>query len=171
METREDKCKECGGDFISHKYTKQGEWTRFCSRKCQGKNQRQTTNRICKNCGNEFYISPSEIKNGDGIFCDNKCKAEWQREGLKGENNPCWKGGRFERKDGYIAINIGNCVYKLEHDLIMEKHIGRKLEPGEDVHHINRIRNDNRIENLLLLTKAEHNREHFRDRQLSKTSL
>ena len=53
--------------------------------------------------------------------------------------------------------------YIMEHRLKVEQHIGRYLEPYEEVHHINYIKTDNRIENLLLLTRTEHRKLHSKD--------
>ena len=84
-----------------------------------------------------------------------------------GEKNRHWKGGRITRKDGYVQVYIepddffySMCTkerYVMEHRLVMAKHLSRCLLDWETVHHKNGIRNDNRIENLELITlSAQH---------------
>ena len=68
-------------------------------------------------------------------------------------NHHNYKGGRRKRKDGYIIMlrkhhKYGPMIF--EHRYVMELMLGRYLEPHEVVHHINGIKTDNRIENLML---------------------
>lgn len=59
-------------------------------------------------------------------------------------------GARYTKPDGYVVIKIDEGNFISEHRHVMEQRLGRQLLPGETVHHINGVRDDNRIENLEL---------------------
>jgi hypothetical protein len=94
-----------------------------------------------------------------------------------GEKSANWAGGRNINYKGYVLISNYNHPYKnkhgdvLEHRLIMEQYLGRYLTPEEEVHHINGIKDDNRIENLMLFpNKSDHMRFHANLKKLKKES-
>lgn len=80
----------------------------------------------------------------------------------KGKNHYNWQNGRQKHGDGYIQIYRPNHPSAdsrhrvMEHRYIMEVYLGRLLNADEQVHHINGIKTDNRIENLLIMTNSEH---------------
>jgi hypothetical protein len=76
------------------------------------------------------------------------------------------RGGKKRDINGYVLIKDYESPSRnshddvLEHRKVMEETIGRQLRKEEIVHHINCVRNDNRIENLYLCSsRREHNRE------------
>ena len=78
----------------------------------------------------------------------------------KGQDSPNWKGGREITKAGYVRLWISRSERVMEHRLVMEQHLGRKLNRSEVVHHINGNNADNRIENLKLTTFSEDISQH-----------
>lgn len=60
-------------------------------------------------------------------------------------------GKKRKNAGGYIQVFVDHSRgWIAEHRYVMEQHIGRQLSSKETVHHINGIRDDNRIENLEL---------------------
>jgi len=53
--------------------------------------------------------------------------------------------------------------YRYEHRVLMERLLGRPLGKHEVVHHVNGDGLDNRVENLRLVTRAEHNLIHWEE--------
>lgn len=53
------------------------------------------------------------------------------------------------RMNGYVMVRHNGENIR-QHRLIMEQALGRRLAPWENVHHVNGVRDDNRLENLEL---------------------
>lgn len=85
------------------------------------------------------------------------------RKGEKGSN---WKGGISISSEGYRFVKkpeherANKRGYVLEHILIYEKEHGVKVPPGYCIHHLNGNKQDNRIENLCLMSNSEHTKLH-----------
>jgi hypothetical protein len=121
---------------------------------------------FCKcGCGNQ--LSRNAVRN---LRYSSKARKRGFIKGHqnRGGNSYLWKGGRIKNHQGYILIKMPEnpfCDangYIREHRFIMEQHIGRNLKPNEEVHHINGINDDNRLENLVVLTKAKHTSLHHK---------
>lgn len=92
---------------------------------------------------------------------------EWKNNISKSKKG---KGKGYSKKpNGYIEITMGENKGRLQHVIIMEEKIGRRLFSNECVHHKNHIRDDNRIENLQLMTRSEHSRHHAKENNSKRT--
>lgn len=77
--------------------------------------------------------------------------------------------GRTVASNGYVLIRVGRNHhladvrgYAYEHRLVAEKILGRRLQPGEVVHHRDHNKVNNNPANLEIVTRAQHGVEHRR---------
>jgi hypothetical protein len=145
---------------ITDKWVKEnGEWWYLL--KGGGKTRGKVVPCSLKGCGNS-RLAVACRATGGRKYCSRKCSGRSpEREAPKGFKHYNWSGGRVNKK-GYILVHCPDHPhavagkYVLEHRLVMEKKLGRHLNPYERVHHRNGIRTDNRPENLALVTEQVH---------------
>ena len=140
-------CETCGNEFRPH--VGRFDTNRWCSRECYYETKRTYTN--CVRCGKRFYF----LKHKKRKYCSRAC---WAGDPSKIIRKPELRGQRHVNGKGYVYLyapdhhSVQNKPYKhvLEHRMVMEDVLGRRLRPGENVHHINGVKDDNRPENLEL---------------------
>lgn len=139
-------CEVCKSTFQG------GNRARYC-KKCLTKH--------CEYCGKNFFTKMAHIKQGWGRYCSQSCNKKANPIDpstityFYGKNHHNWKNGKTTHSAGYILLNIsGTKLY--EHRVVMEKHLGRKLDKREQVHHINGNKQDNRLENLKIIDLVDH---------------
>lgn len=103
---------------------------------------------------------------------NNGLKGRYHRWTKHGKDAPGYKGGVNENAGGgYRKIftpdhpNADANGYVFEHRLVCEKYLGRYLTEDEIVHHRNRDRKDNRIENLFIFYSHKNHFEFHRQQK------
>lgn len=141
----------------------------------------------CEVCDKTFRVWPS--RKDSARFCSLACKGQSESYRAKcsasqsAENSWRWNGGKYKTGTGYIRQKktiAGVEVFKYEHTNVMvgwlleedQKHPFlvdvngvKRLHPNVVVHHIDRVRSNNKRENLLLVTKTAHEQIHHRNKR------
>lgn len=159
-------CNGCGKSMLVYKHRFDSGRGRNCSKECQFKSQERKILKKCAICEKDLILQKSRSKN-KRHYCSKPCRLEGMRrfdskriidtikQRKRIDKLLLGKRGKSISYDGYYWFSN-----KKIHRHIMEQHIGRKLLPTEIVHHINGDKLDNRIENLQIVSRSEHNKIH-----------
>lgn len=180
------ECAHCGAEYLKRKdRVRSPDFCCLSHRKQYNKKQREWRKRECLNCGAEFMPRVYQIKTGDGKYCSIPCSVrhaaipaahtpEANRKRVESLKNSGFvhPSGRehHQFKETYIVKGYRHCTDErgrkiLESRYLMQKHLGRELTNSEVVHHEDEDRLNNNIENLTVMTRSEHAREHARRRR------
>lgn len=102
-----------------------------------------------------------------GVSVDNLPETRGKHNNhAKGSKHYRWNG-RIISTEGYVKVRVGknhpladNLGYAYEHRVIYANKFGVASIEGKIVHHKNNDKQDNRLENLEVMTIAEHNKHH-----------
>jgi ribosomal protein S27E len=133
----------------------------------------------CPDCGLERWVQLHYYKHSQTGRCRHCNGTVKKAARLFCEESARWQGGRIKDPHGYIKIKLSpedffipmaNSIrYVPEHRLIMARKLNRCLLPWEIVHHINGVKDDNRLENLRLIKgEINHNCISISAHQLKK---
>lgn len=115
--------------------------------------------RLCEQCGASFQTYPCRVRKGNGQFCSVQCSRK------------AHSVDAYHRPDGYVTVlrpghpNADSVGRVYQHVLVAEQILGRPLQKGEVVHHLNHDPSDNRPDNLRVCKdQAEHLALHAQER-------
>lgn len=182
------KCLCCGKIFEKPAWYGKGYYcSKECADIAKKANHKP--NVVCEYCGKKFYRKPSQIAKTKHNCCSKQCMGLYRKIAYSGTNNPNYNNRKehiieYNNGNKYYAIHVPDnhpfgykgkgigLLYK-EHRYVIEQHYNlfdekyfviingkHYLKPNVDVHHKNEITTDNRLENLIPLTRSEHTSLH-----------
>ena len=125
-----------------------------------GRENRKIADRRCNECGKVYRPKRESSK-----YCSQQCK--WANNGKnqgQDTDHEIW----WVNSKGYIEGRVwrnGKCFRVKRARWVMEQYLGRPLMKGEEPHHKNEVKTDDRIENLELKEHGKHTSDHSKTRR------
>jgi len=138
-----------------------------------------TVERTCGHCSKVFLLPQQKLKHGRGGYCSRRCFDAWRTANATyhgrrdvyrmlqpGEAIPSWEPKRKRDQQGYVVLvwRVGSYSYVM----VREHRLMAQADYGMHVHHVNGQRDDNRPENLQVLSPSEHIKWHRRQEALTR---
>ncbi len=156
------ECKQCQKSFYIPKWRLKK--AKFCSMRCY---QKSTIGRKCSEETKQKIRISHKGKKYKPMSEEGRQNISNAKKGKIGCQANNWQGGEIIHQGKYILIHkpshpfCDGKGYVRRSRLVMEKHLGRYLTKKEVMHHINGIRDDDRIENLMLFSNhSKHMKFH-----------
>ena len=160
-------CKTCGKEFKAIPCRIREGREKYCSKQCSyigklGVSTGKGNVRHPEHCRHLSEALKGKFAGNKNPFYGKHHSADTIKK-LREKASIPRKGWRFDSA-GYKLIFIPThpfaqkSKYVPEHRLVIEKAIGRFLTAEEAVHHVNKIKKDNRIENLVLFVNDGYHR-------------
>ena len=148
----ERSCKICKKKFKVKPYFVRQGWGIYCSRACHFKGLKKGEHKICEICGKKVYRAPRMVERSKSgkYFCSKSCQTLWRNQLYIGDKHANYVDG----KSSYRSVLNRHGVKKF-----------CRLCRIKDfrviaVHHVDKNRKNNSVENLVYLCHNCHHLVH-----------
>jgi hypothetical protein len=157
-------CKICNKSFYTKPFSLKMGWGLFCSKECHYLFMKKGHEIKCEICNKTVYKSIAQLKKSKSgkFFCSKSCQTVWRNQQYVGSNHKLWKGG--------LGVNYRKLLTK-ENKKIFCRLCKERDKRILAVHHIDKNRTNNKINNLVWLCHNCHYLVHcdnLEKQQLSK---
>lgn len=145
-------CKLCSKEFYAKpSWLRKGHGV-YCSNGCRFKASRKGKVVSCFVCGEDTYKQPKALRRSKSgyFFCGKSCQTKWRNSEFIQEKHPNWKGGRY----AYNSVMRRSNTPKI--CALCKTKDSRVLA----VHHLDKNRKNNNIDNLVRLCHNCHHLVH-----------